>query len=109
VLSLLVRWELIPAYTNKHTLRWLVNFSVTFESLVEFVLGHYHISVILPTTSLEFLEISLIVLLCLVLNHFLLLMILINKSLFVNVIEFIDTFKFKCVELLVIPTLFFFN
>jgi hypothetical protein len=109
VLSLLVRRELIPAYTNKHTLRGLVNFSMAFESLIEFVLGHHHISVILTTTSLEFLEISLIVLLRLVLNHFLLLMILINKSLFVNVIEFIDTFKFKCVELLVIPTLFFFN
>jgi hypothetical protein len=82
---------------------------MTFESLVEFVLGHHHISVILPTTSLKFLEISLIVLLRLVLNHFLLLMILINKSLLIYVIEFIDAFKFKCVELLVIPSFFFFN
>jgi hypothetical protein len=82
---------------------------MTFESLVEFVLGHNDVSVILTTTSLKFLEISLIVLLSLVLNHFLLLMILVNKSLLIYVIEFIDTFKFKCVELLVIPSFFFFN
>ena len=106
MLSFLVRRELIPTYSNKHTFRRLVNFSIAFKSLIKFVLGHNYISIVFTTTSLEFLKISFIFFLSLVLNHFLLLIVLINKSLLVYIIEFVNSFEFEGFESLVIVSLF---
>jgi len=107
MLSFLVRRELIPTNPNKHTFRRLVNFSIAFKSLIKFVLGHYYVSIVFTSTSLEFLKISFIFFLSLVLNHFLLLIVLINKSLLVYIIEFVDSFEFERFKsLVIVPRLF---
>lgn len=102
MLSFLVRRELIPTNSNKHTFRWLINFSIALKSLIKFVLGHYYISVVFTTTSLKFLKISFIFFLSLVLNHFLLLLVLINKFLLVYIIELVNSFEFERFESLII-------